>query len=151
MAVVIAVYAALVASHEGEFWPFSIYPMFSEAGKPWVRTVAYEVEPALLEQMSWLPQSRSELPGTPFAAQEHGIEVIDLAKYVSMTVRWDDERILGLKKMMGSAAEGRTLVFHKVAGHLVGTGESGGEPKVALSFQPVVALDRGVGRVGRGP
>lgn len=29
------VFAVLVGTHEGEFWTFSIDPMFSQAGNPW--------------------------------------------------------------------------------------------------------------------
>ena len=39
------VYALLVATHLGEFWPFSIYPMFSQAGNPWSRAVVREMPP----------------------------------------------------------------------------------------------------------
>ena len=35
----------LVASHKGEFWPFSIYPMFSQAGNSWSRALLIEIEP----------------------------------------------------------------------------------------------------------
>lgn len=31
----LVVYGLLVAIHLGEFWPFSIYPMFSQTGNPW--------------------------------------------------------------------------------------------------------------------
>lgn len=40
---VLVVYALLVATHLGEFWPFSIYPMFSQAGTPWTRAVVREL------------------------------------------------------------------------------------------------------------
>ena len=33
----------LLPSHEGEFWPFSIYPMFSQAGNPWTRAMVLDV------------------------------------------------------------------------------------------------------------
>lgn len=139
-AVLLCVYAALVATHEGEFWPFSIYPMFSEGGKPWVRTVVYEVEPRAVAGMSWQPQPRESLPGVPFAAREHGIEVIDLAKYISMTQGWDAARVEGLRRMLGEAARGRTLVFHRVAGRLVPTPEG---PTVQVEYRPFVAIDDG--------
>ncbi len=139
MAGVLIVYAALVATHEGEFWPFSIYPMFSQAAKPWVRTVAYEIDEGATERLRWQPQPRSALPGAPFAAAVHGIEVIDLAKYVSMTERWDERRILGLKKMLGEHAS-RQLVFYRVSGWLEGEGRG---RHVVMSYEPVVALGGG--------
>ena len=37
------IYGALVATHEGEYWPFSIYPMFSKAGNPWTRAIVRDV------------------------------------------------------------------------------------------------------------
>jgi hypothetical protein len=41
--IILLIYAVLVASHEGEFWPFSIYPMFSQAGNPWTRAMVIDV------------------------------------------------------------------------------------------------------------
>ncbi|MDX1586597.1 MAG: hypothetical protein R3222_07630, partial [Balneolaceae bacterium] len=41
---VLVVNIALVATHEGEFWPFSIFPMFSQAGNPWSRGVLERVD-----------------------------------------------------------------------------------------------------------
>ena len=37
-------WGVLVAAHEGEFYPFSIFPMFSQAGKPWTRVLVQEAE-----------------------------------------------------------------------------------------------------------
>lgn len=138
---VLVVHAALVATHEGEFWPFSIYPMFSQAAKPWTRTVLYELRPVELDRLRWSPQRLEDVPGVPFAAAEHGIEVIDLAKFVGMTKRrWDDARVEGLRKMLGESAR-RSLVVYEVSGRLE---ELGGEPRVALAYEPVLALREGL-------
>ena len=41
--ITLLIYALLVAPHEGEFWPLSIYPMFSQAGNPWSRAMVLDV------------------------------------------------------------------------------------------------------------
>src|SRR5690625_1138715 len=43
LGVLFLVHAILVSTHEGEFWPFSIYPMFSQAGNPWARAMVLDV------------------------------------------------------------------------------------------------------------
>src|SRR5690625_7490964 len=43
LGVLFLVHAILVSTHEGEFWPFSIYTMFSQAGNPWERAMVLDV------------------------------------------------------------------------------------------------------------
>src|SRR5262245_41465505 len=59
-------HALLAATHGGEFWPFSIYPMFSQAGRSWARALVVEAQPNDLPQLA--AQYRlDDLPGVPFA------------------------------------------------------------------------------------
>lgn len=41
--IVLLINILLVSTHRGEFWPFSIFPMFSQAGNPWSRGVVENV------------------------------------------------------------------------------------------------------------
>ncbi len=125
-------YGLLVATHVGEFWPFSIYPMFSQAGQPWSRTVVREVEPA--GAVTWRPVATAGLPGRAFAAAPHGVDQTDLANFVSKTQRWDADRVAALKRLFaGSLGEGPLLVMR--AGGEIVDGDS-----VRLTFTPYVLL-----------
>lgn len=125
------VYALLVATHEGEFWPFSIYPMFSQAGQPWSRAVVRDVSDA--ETVAWDTLSaRDALPGTPFPLAAHGIDPIDLANFVSKSARWDAARVNGLRTMFYDHVPERDLLVMRVNGRLV-EGDS-----VAVTFVPYV-------------
>ena len=112
------VYALLVATHEGEFWPFSIYPMFSQAGRPWSRTVVRDVDQTP-DDVLWRTVAQSELPGHPVGLAAHGIAAEDIANYVSKTTSWDRDRLLGLQKIFTtSGLSDRALLVMKVEGRL---------------------------------
>src|SRR5690554_3371848 len=78
-------YALLVSTHLGEFWPFSIYPMFSSAGNPWTRAIAHEIPPEVEGEALWMSAPIDELPGAVFPLSRHGIFQNDLANYASKT------------------------------------------------------------------
>lgn len=147
------VYALLVTSHQGEFWPFSIYPMFSQAGRPWSRAVVRQVEE---DSVHWQTVSApAQLPGEPFAMAPRGIDPIDLSNFVSKTDRWDAARRGGLHRMFhdqlsasppggvqpaaghvedGRAADRRSLLVVRVNGRLR-------EPdSIAVQFVPYALL-----------
>lgn len=127
------VYALLVATNEGEFWPFSIYPMFSQAGKSWSRAVVRTVDPGYA---SWDTLAAGDLPGKPYALLEHGVDPIDLSNYVAKTKSWDPGRRQGLWSMFqlepGSAA---TLLVYRVNGRITAS------DSVAIDFVPYALVD----------
>jgi hypothetical protein len=129
----LVVYALLVATHRGEFWPFSIYPMFSQAGNPWSRAVVRDVtdEPT---PVRWETVSLDSLPGEPFALRPHGVNNIDLANFVSKTETWTPKRVQGLRSLFTPHYRDRELLVMRVNGRLVG-GDS-----VAVEFVPYVYL-----------
>lgn len=127
------VYGLLVATHEGEFWPFSIYPMFSQAGNPWSRAVVREVSPT--EAVPWTSVSSFDaLPGSPFPLAEHGIDPIDLANFVSKTQTWDADRLNGLRTMFYDRVDQQGLLVVRVNGRLAG------QDTVALEYVPYVLM-----------
>lgn len=129
------VYGLLVATNLGEFWPFSIYPMFSQGGIAWSRAVVREVPD---DSVRWEPVSLNDLPGDPYPLVEHGIDHIDLANFVSKTQYWDEERLAGLRKMFGQAElEQRNLLVMRAHGQMI-EGDS-----VVVSFTPYVLLTAG--------
>ena len=127
------VYGVLVAINEGEFWPFSIYPMFSQAGTPWSRTIVRETPPST--PVAWDTVSIRGLPGEPYSLLDHGVDPIDLSNFLSKTEHWNDKRVQALQKMF---AEGRgempELLVFRVNGRLAA------EDSIALQFIPYAHL-----------
>ena len=127
------VFVLLIAPHEGEFWPFSIYPMFSQAGHPWSRAVVRD----LGDQTSvadWDAVPAAELPGEPLALIPHGVRPIDLANFISQTDVWDTDRVQGLRNLLYGQNEDRHLLVMRVRGTI----DEGGSTDVR--FEPYVLL-----------
>ena len=128
------VYALLVAGHRGEFWPFTIYPMFSQGGQPWSRAIVRDVTDSP-DTLRWKSFSAATLPGQPFPLTRHGISPIDLANFVSKSERWDSARVAGLKQMFYDQLQQRALLVMRVNGRL---DES---DSVRVEFVPYVLLN----------
>ena len=147
LAATLAVYALLVGTHAGEFWPFSIYPMFSKAGRPWQRTLVREVSatppgPAnpMAAPAAWAPLAGDALPGRPYALIPRGIEPVDLADMINKTRRWDDARIGTLHRLFydqfTGASAGRRLLVVRAEGRV----ESG--DSVGVVYRPFAVVTR---------
>ena len=65
--VVLVVYAVTVATNLGEFWPFSIYPMFSQGGNNWSRSLVREFPED--DSTSWEVVGLADVPGAPFSVK----------------------------------------------------------------------------------
>ncbi len=124
-------FALLVGTHLGEFWPFSIYPMFSRGGHPWVRAVVRNVDPAMV---SWQPETEASLPGRPFPLAPAGINQNDVANFVSKSDRWDARRVGALRHVFGENLGGRALLVYRTDGRIV-NGDS-----VAVVYTPFILL-----------
>jgi len=128
--IVLVVYGLLVATHRGEFWPFSIYPMFSQAGNPWTRSIVRKMPDG--ETPSWESTSLQDLPGTPFPVQARGINQNDVANYVSKTDRWTRQRLQGLRGLFDDSYDfSSPLLVMKVRGQLV-------DDSVAVKATPLI-------------
>ena len=126
------VYAALVSTHEGEFWPFSIYPMFSRAGQPWHRVVAREVAPDA--PVAWAAVHSDSLPGRPFGLMTRGVEPIDLADLINKTDRWTPARINALRRLLHTEREHR-LIIVRADGELT-------DDEVVVGYRPFALVHR---------
>lgn len=113
------VYAVLVSTHKGEFWPFSIYPMFSKAGRPWTRALVQDVSNQP-DSLYWQTTDIEHLHGPVVALQNTGVEQIDFSNFVSKTDDWDQKRKQAIAKMFhASSLSGDTKwIVTKVRGHL---------------------------------
>jgi hypothetical protein len=117
-----AAYAVLVATHRGEFWPFSVYPMFSRAGRPWARACVLTWTPPI--ELASLRGGRplESWPGTPFPLREHGLSQNDLSSLVQRAEQWTPEDRLAIEHAFGSLPCAQPLVLMRVAGTLDGQG-----------------------------
>jgi hypothetical protein len=131
------VYVSLVATHQGEFWPFSIFPMFSQAGKSWDRIVVRELSDEEIRILQWKSFTDEEhLLGEPFALSSINLDQNDLAGFVRNTSEWTPDRIEALQTF---------FKFHendsfKLVFSVVGEWDTDAE-EVRLIYTPILALN----------
>ncbi len=114
--VVFCSYAALTATHGDEFWPFSIYQMFSSAVRPWTRALAREVPVSSLDDL-WQPVSLTDLPGRPVALKKLGAPQNDFSAFVRQSPRWTPSQRKKLQALLGyRSSDGYALVIYRVDG-----------------------------------
>lgn len=124
------IFALLVAPHEGEFWPFSIYPMFSQAGNPWTRAMVIDVTDYDADEI-WETHSLEDLRGEPVPVGKYGVDQIDYSNFMSKTRNWTEPRRMALIQMFGAENIGsQKWMASKVHGKMVG------EDSVAVQIQP---------------
>lgn len=131
---VLVVWALTVLPHHGEFWPFSIYPMFARAGQPWTNALVIEVDPrGLPGESPWGPWRSEQLPGAIYPAASAGVSAIDLAQMVKLTSAasaWSEQRVGLFRKLFAPAlSDGRSLLLVRADGRL----SDAGEAEVALT------------------
>lgn len=108
----------LVSTHKGEFWPFSIFPMFSVAGEPWSRGVVEQIEDINRPNL-WKIKPLKLIEERILPLQDYGIHPIDYANYVSKTKVWDEEKINGLRSTFQiDHYEDKMWMAHRVKGFL---------------------------------
>lgn len=95
----LALNVLLVATHEGEFWPFSIFPMFSQAGNPWSRGVLERIENKN-DTTIWNTKPMSEIKTRVVSLDSIGVDAIDYANFVSKTENWNQKRIDALRDLL---------------------------------------------------
>jgi hypothetical protein len=130
------IFAVTVATHEGEFWPFSIYPMFSQAGNPWTRAMVLDVTD-FDEDEFWHQHSLSDRYAPPISMRTYGVDQIDFSNFVSKTENWTETRRNALITMFGSDyPDDRQWMVAKVRGELVH------KDSVTVQIQPFLLLKR---------
>ena len=133
LVVTTVIYGVLVAMHDGEFWPFSVYPMFSRGGHDWVRTVVREVS-GMPEVTLWQAANYASLPGNPYPLSPAGINQNDIANFVSKSETWDRKRVAAMRKVFGDALNTRTLLVLRADGRI------DRDRNVAVDFTPFLLL-----------
>ncbi len=128
--IVLLIMAVLLAPHEGEFWPFSIYPMFSQAGNPWTRAMVVDVTD-LDENVIWEAHSLQNMQGEPVPVGDYGVDQIDYSNFMSKTENWTESRRNALIQMFGADQIGSNRwMASKVHGRMIG------QDSVAVEIQP---------------
>lgn len=131
-------YVGLVASHRGEFWPFSVFPMFSRAGKPWVRVVLRELEPdAVVGDTTWDTVPREALPGRALGLDEGALDLGLLSRSARKAETWVAKPEAGqdFVRELGAVPEGRRVLVVRAHGRL----EEGGE--VVTAYEPIAVVE----------
>jgi hypothetical protein len=135
LGVVFLLYGALVASHQGEFWPLSIFPMFSQAGQPWTRALVRDVSDAPLDEWT-AAEAREELPGAAFGLAAHGVNKLDVSNLVGKTERWTADRVDALRAVLApglGGRPGRRLLVLRATGSLTGD-------RTTTRFEPIALV-----------
>jgi hypothetical protein len=132
---ILVVYAALVATHQGEFWPFSIYPMFSGGGKPWTHALVRKmsVDP---EDISWNNIINDNLPGKAFALDSIRINQSDLSAYLENNKPWHGSKIKGLRAYFKPKLDQNSFVLFEVHGQIANSGQN----SVAVTYIPLILI-----------
>ncbi len=118
------VFTLAVASHEGEFWPFSIYPMFSQAGNPWNRALLVRLDNEEITEFDWKTVPADSLPGNVVALADIGADNIDYANFVGKTKEWTPERVSALRTFLGmTIATDEAYVAYRIYGSRNESGE----------------------------
>jgi len=131
----------LVASHKGEFWPFSIYPMFSQAGNTWNRALLIEVSPDDTTNI-WSEKSIESIDQHVVPVKELGVDQIDYSNFISKTETWTPGRLSALKKLFPeNVLQGRMVMAAKASGKLT-AGDS-----VSVAITPMFLIDSDTVRV----
>ena len=110
--------ALLVSTHLGEFWPFSIFPMFSQGGNPWTRSLVRELPELPSSAFLWRTVSEQDLPGTPYALASVNANQNDIANFLVKSKTWDSQRVHAMLKMFGSDTETKNLLIMQVDGRI---------------------------------
>lgn len=118
--------------HElGEFWPFSIYPMFSRGGHPWVRSHVREVADAADPQL-WQARTFDDLPGQPYALRPRGIYQNDISNFISKARTWDARRVAGVRSVFEEDLRQKNLLLYRVDGAI--------DDSVSVTFTPFLLM-----------
>lgn len=138
IAITCVLYALLVGTHRGEFWPLSIYPMFSKAKSTLYQVAVQRVSPGVWSEPEfWRGYGPGEIPGKPFAVAPHGMDAVDLAKYVRLTTDWTADRKQGIVDFFGDTSRENTLVIMSAKGSVDRSG------KLEVTYRPILVLEDG--------
>jgi hypothetical protein len=108
-------YAALLATQRGEFFPFSLFPMFSKAGRPWERAIVRE-----LTTVPACAVDAEQLPGSAVALAPLGLDQNDVSKALLRIREMSDQAAAEqtLARLFAGARASRPLAIYQARGSL---------------------------------
>ncbi len=131
---VLLIQFALLATHLGEFWPSSIYPMFSQAGRTWTRSMVQDVSAENEANLWTVHYSHEKLLGNQFPIDEVGINQNDVANYIQKIEQWDQPTQKNMRDLFISKLKERKLLLYQVNGSL------DEEDNVILKYTPLLLM-----------
>lgn len=133
--VVFGIQAVLLITHKGEFWPFSIYPMFSQAGKPWTKTLirTFDTSPSdvVLTKKIYNPNN---LPGEQLNLSSIHVNQNDIANYFAKQKTWNSENLRVFHNFFKNKTNNKYFIVYKVTGQLKGD-------DVLTEYTPYIKMD----------
>lgn len=127
--------ALLVATHLGEFWPFSVYPMFSQAGRTWTRSLIRDVSDLSTNEY-WQTRTFETLPGKAFAMDEIGINQNDIANFIQKIDGWGPANRENIRGLFKSQLANRKLLLYEVKGSLTD------DKEVIQHYKPLLLMHK---------
>lgn len=122
LGVVVVVYAVAIATHGGEFWPFSSYSMFARAGRPWQRALVRVLDEATADGALADSYAPDALPGSPLALAPLGIPQNDLSSLLQRAEVWGDTERKALARLFGTAPCRAPLLVLRASGAIEAEG-----------------------------
>jgi hypothetical protein len=129
----VLLYFGLALTHGGEFWPFSRFPMFANARKPWLRATLRELRAEDLDTPLSEVGER-DVPGLRFPLAELGIDQNDLSEVVKRAGDTLEPEDLALFAQYFPDVGARTLILYGVRGRLRS------DSTVRVRYRPVAML-----------
>ncbi len=126
--------ALLVSTHLGEYWPFSIYPMFSQGGKPWVRSHVRVVADSDRTDALWRTVALDSLPGEPYPLRNVGVNQNDVSNFISKSETWNERRVSAMRKLFAADLTDKNLLILRVDGKI------GDDERVSVAYSPFLLL-----------
>src|SRR5262245_47895977 len=126
----LATYLFLIIIHADDFWPFSRFPMFAAAGRPFTRGLLRELTPAELEQ-PLLEVDEEQLPGRALGLRSLGKNQDDVNQLVRRVDSGKPADLQFLADYLGEARKERHMVLYLVRGRFRA------RRQVSVRFRPI--------------
>jgi hypothetical protein len=134
---ILVVYAALAATHKGEFWPFSIYPVFSQGAQPWNYAIVRKVN-LNSEDPVWTKKTVKELRGVLIGLNQLGLTQTKLSGFFDKDRPPDEAKIQKLRNHFKNRLNDKNILIYKVHGQQTDKKSSFG----VINFTPLILLKK---------
>jgi hypothetical protein len=119
LAGILVAYIALTATHKGEFWPFSIYPVFSQGAHPWDYAVVRGVN-LNSKGPVWTKKTVKQLRGDLIGLNHLGLTQTKLSVFLDQKWPPNETKIQLLRKYFKNKLSDKNILIYKVHGQRTG-------------------------------